>query len=116
MSRTTFECRYEPGLYFADQAVENIAEYRSKKLDAMNLVVSAVRKEAKKWPPVLGGYVHDRCLNLTWWYNLATERWSPKRPWTEKSSPDQSRELCCRPWKEQHEKVLFYLSIVRFGR
>ena len=65
MSRTTFECRYEPGLYFADQAVENIAEYRSKKLDAMNLVVSAVRKEAKKWPPVLGGYVHDRCLNLT---------------------------------------------------
>lgn len=93
MSRTTFDCRYETGLYFADRAVENIAEYRSKKLDAMNLVVSAVRKEAKKWPLVLGGYVHDRCLNLTWWYNLATERWSPKRPWTEKSSPDQSQEL-----------------------
>jgi len=56
MSRTTFDCRYETGLYFADSAVENIAEYRSKKLDAMNLVVSAVRKETKKWPLVLGGY------------------------------------------------------------
>jgi len=33
-----------------DRAVENIAEYRSKKVEAMNLVVGAVRNEAKKCP------------------------------------------------------------------
>jgi hypothetical protein len=39
MSSTTFEDRYETGLCFADGVVENIAEYRSKKVEAMKLVV-----------------------------------------------------------------------------
>jgi hypothetical protein len=79
MNSTTFEfeCRYETGLCFTDRAVENIAECRSKKVEAMNLVVGAARKEAKKCPFVFGGYVRDRLAKMSRFVSLW---WPPLRP------------------------------------
>ena len=76
MSSTTFRYRYETGVQFHSGTLENWAEYFPRKWQAMEYT----RERASRCFLARSGYVYDRCLDFTRWYDVTTKQWTRKQP------------------------------------